>query len=322
MNCTMVAAASTSEAEYFAAALASREGIFVRDWLEDVGFGVTAPTPLYLDSQSALDLTRDPVAFKLTKHILRHAYELRDRVARDVYAPQFVETARQLADILTKALRSGRHRELLESILNAAPPAATPTVTRAMACAPRVHAPGNSLRSKCFVILSMLPNARAMPPSWPNSPNENWAQNELNAGDLPPHFNLDAQPWAEQRPSPGLVERAIAELVAEGLLEPVHSTDDSASHEAPDSPPQCLECDEPLPDDGEPHHHCQRLQPEAGEQCGARCTHRICHSCGQPWCAGCSRSSIAHPRCSCTGNDDLLGFPAADTSENLTDRWH
>jgi len=114
-------AASTAEAEYFAAALASREGVFIRDFLESIGFPVTKPTPLYLDSKAALDLTADPVAFRKTKHILRHAYELRDRVLRRVFAPEFVPTDDQLADILTKALRVGPHLLLLDRILPARP---------------------------------------------------------------------------------------------------------------------------------------------------------------------------------------------------------
>ena len=47
----------------------------MRDLLDDLGHGVTHPTPLYLDSKSALDLAADPVAFKKTKHILCHAYD-------------------------------------------------------------------------------------------------------------------------------------------------------------------------------------------------------------------------------------------------------
>ena len=54
-----------------------------------------------------------------TKHILRHAYELRDRVARRVYAPEFVPTADQLADILTKSLRVAQHRDLTGRLLAA-----------------------------------------------------------------------------------------------------------------------------------------------------------------------------------------------------------
>ena len=63
------------------------------------------------------------MAFKRTKHILRHAYELRDRVLRRVYAPEYVDTASQLADILTKALRVGLHTVLLDRLL---PPARPP----------------------------------------------------------------------------------------------------------------------------------------------------------------------------------------------------
>ena len=54
----------------------------------------------------------------LTKHILRHAWELRDRVARSVFVPFFVPTAEQLADILTKALRPGTHSALLARLLH------------------------------------------------------------------------------------------------------------------------------------------------------------------------------------------------------------
>ena len=110
-------AASTTEAEYFAAALASREGVYARDFVDSVGFPVTRPTPLFIDSKAALDLAADPVAFKKTKHILRHAYELRDRVLRRVFSPEYVDTTRQLADILTKGLRLEPHRTLLDRLL-------------------------------------------------------------------------------------------------------------------------------------------------------------------------------------------------------------
>ena len=115
--------ASTAEAEFFAAALASREGVWLQDFLDDLGYTAPSPTPLYLDSRAAIDLTRDPVAFKLTKHILRHAHELQDRVARNLFEPVFVETARQLADVLTKVLRPGVHVALLDRILPSPAPA-------------------------------------------------------------------------------------------------------------------------------------------------------------------------------------------------------
>ena len=109
--------ASSAQAEYFAAALASREGTYLRDELEDVGLTVTGPTPLLLDSKSAIELAYDPVAFKKTKHILRAANELRDKVARDVFEPKYVEAAEQRADIMTKGLGPAAHQMQLGRLL-------------------------------------------------------------------------------------------------------------------------------------------------------------------------------------------------------------
>ena len=85
--------------------------------MEDVGFAVSKATPLMLDSKSAIDLASDPVAFKKTKHILRHTHELRDRVARGIYTPVYVDTDSQLADILTKGMRQHQHKAMLPRLL-------------------------------------------------------------------------------------------------------------------------------------------------------------------------------------------------------------
>ena len=88
-----------------------------------MGTPVHGATPLLLDSKAAINLAADPVAFKKTKHILRAAHELRDRVARGIFKALYVEAANQLADILTKALRIHLHRSMLDRIL---PPCAAP----------------------------------------------------------------------------------------------------------------------------------------------------------------------------------------------------
>ena len=95
---------SSAESEYVAASMAAREATFVRDVLHDFGVLPVGPTALRLDSKSAIDMTYDAVAFKKTKHVLRDANYLRDLVARQVFAPEHVPSASQLADIFTKAL--------------------------------------------------------------------------------------------------------------------------------------------------------------------------------------------------------------------------
>ena len=94
---------SSSEAEYFGAMMASRDGIYLRDIIEDLGIDAPGPSIIFCDSKSAVDLSFDAVAFKNTKHILRAAYFLRDLVARDVCIVKHVAGSTMIADLLTKA---------------------------------------------------------------------------------------------------------------------------------------------------------------------------------------------------------------------------
>ena len=95
---------SSAETEYIAASLSAWEGTHVRALATELKVLPPGPTPLRLDSKSAIDMAHDPVAFKKTKHIMREAHYLRDLVARRVYGPEHVPSADQLVDILTKPL--------------------------------------------------------------------------------------------------------------------------------------------------------------------------------------------------------------------------
>jgi hypothetical protein len=83
--------------------MASREIMFLRELLVDLGAACTGPTVIYSDSKSAVDMAFDPVAFKNTKHIMRAAEFLRDLVAREVVTLEHVKGAVMVADLLTKA---------------------------------------------------------------------------------------------------------------------------------------------------------------------------------------------------------------------------
>ena len=69
-------------AEYFGAMMAARDLVFARDLLVELAIPLEGPSVMWSDSKSAVDMSRDPVAFKMTKHILRAAEFLRDLVAR------------------------------------------------------------------------------------------------------------------------------------------------------------------------------------------------------------------------------------------------
>ena len=75
------------------------------------------PTPLVLDSKSAIDMTLDPVAFRKTKHILRAANFLRDLVARRVFKAQHIAGTMMVADLLTKPLPRQTFIHLLALLL-------------------------------------------------------------------------------------------------------------------------------------------------------------------------------------------------------------
>jgi hypothetical protein len=58
-------------------------------------------------------MSRDPVAFKMTKHILRAAEFLRDLVARLVIEVRHLPGRVMVADLLTKAVARVVYHELL-----------------------------------------------------------------------------------------------------------------------------------------------------------------------------------------------------------------
>lgn len=220
---------STAQAEYFAASLASREGVYARDFVADIGYSATAPTPLLLDSKAAIDLAEDPVAFKKTKHIMRAAYELRERVAHDVYKTVFVPSENQLADILTKSLRPGDHARLLPQLLYAEPCAPT----RIVAASARVASVCRRPRINFFwiILITLMAWADCMPPSPPERP-EPAPHGDAHAPPLlvlpPPidamHAPNDAHPPSddnapsdvEQRPNTPDIPRCLAPLAASG----------------------------------------------------------------------------------------------------------
>ena len=62
--------------------MAARDLIFARNLLVELAIPLEGPSVMWSDSKSAVDVSRDPVAFKMTKHILCAAEFLRDLVAR------------------------------------------------------------------------------------------------------------------------------------------------------------------------------------------------------------------------------------------------
>lgn len=107
---------STTESEYVAASLASKEVVWARRLLSDLGFAQIKPTPLFSDNQSAIRLVQNPEFHKRTKHIDVVFHLIREIQARGEITLFYVPTRLQLADILTKALTPDVFRKLRDAL--------------------------------------------------------------------------------------------------------------------------------------------------------------------------------------------------------------
>ena len=98
-------AASTTEAEYMAAAYAIKEALWLRTLLTELGMDLSTIS-IYADNQSAIKLLKNPVLSMRSKHIDVIYHFARERVARKDIAFLYIPTDKMVADALTKPLPS------------------------------------------------------------------------------------------------------------------------------------------------------------------------------------------------------------------------
>ena len=106
----------TCEAEYVAAATAACQVVWLWRLLGELTGVEAHPPALMVDNQLAITLAKNPVLHGRSKHIDMKFQFLRDCVDGGQIVIEFVETARQLADVLTKPLGRLRLMELKEMI--------------------------------------------------------------------------------------------------------------------------------------------------------------------------------------------------------------
>ena len=111
-----VVALSTCEAEYVAAAIAACQAVWLRRLLGELTSVEAHPPTLMVDNQPAIALAKNLVLHDRSKHIDVKFHFLRDCVDRGQIVIEFVETGRQLVDVLTKPLDRLRFTELKKMI--------------------------------------------------------------------------------------------------------------------------------------------------------------------------------------------------------------
>ena len=97
-------ALSAVEAELVAASEAAREALFFSHLLRDLGVSGVKPI-LRTDSQGCIQVSKDPAKHWKLKHIDTRYYFVRDHVQDGDISIEFVGTANNVADILTKPLK-------------------------------------------------------------------------------------------------------------------------------------------------------------------------------------------------------------------------
>jgi hypothetical protein len=102
-------ALSTVEAEYMAACAASKEAVWQRAMLAQAGVTTDQPMLILTDNQGAMALAKNPNHHQRSKHIDVRYHYVRQQVARRTIRLDYVATAHQAADQLTKPLGKPQH---------------------------------------------------------------------------------------------------------------------------------------------------------------------------------------------------------------------
>jgi len=97
-------ALSSTEAEYLALSAAVREALFLRNLLGDLHPAAAGTITLFEDNQSTIKQAYNLQSSDRTKHVdIRHHF-IKQHVAKGDVALEYIPTAEQLADALTKSL--------------------------------------------------------------------------------------------------------------------------------------------------------------------------------------------------------------------------
>ncbi|KAG4951935.1 hypothetical protein JHK85_045802 [Glycine max] len=109
-----VIALSTCEAKYIAACAVACQALWLSSLLEELKVVTDEAMDLLVDNKSAIDLAKNPMSHNRSKHIDIKFHFLRDQVSKGKIRLQHYITEKQLADIMTKSLKSERFKELRE----------------------------------------------------------------------------------------------------------------------------------------------------------------------------------------------------------------
>ena len=111
-----ITAQSTTEAEYVAAADAVKDALYIRNIIQELGFGENKIN-VYEDNIGTIELIKAKKVSQRTKHLDIRYHLLRDCYQEGFLNVKYCPTERQLADILTKAVPVKQFRKFVSRLL-------------------------------------------------------------------------------------------------------------------------------------------------------------------------------------------------------------
>lgn len=105
-----IVALSTTEAEYIALSFATREVMWLRQLASEIDNKPLKATTIYCDNQSTINLATLDAYRSRTKHIDIRFHHTREQVEKKVIIINYLPTESMVADSLTKAVSSEKHK--------------------------------------------------------------------------------------------------------------------------------------------------------------------------------------------------------------------
>lgn len=108
-------AESTAESEIMAIAIASKEAILYRKLLHELNASQVQPTPIYTDSEAAINSLNRPLSSTRSRHMDLRKLGLANKIDENMVI--LIQT-NQLADLFTKPLGPNLFQQFSQAILN------------------------------------------------------------------------------------------------------------------------------------------------------------------------------------------------------------
>lgn len=113
-----IVAASTCEAEYVALYSATKECMYLRQLLEEMGIDCASPTIIHEDNQPAIQVAQNHITNSKSKHMKLKFHFVRHAIGNKWIDVKYCSTSDMLADGLTKPLPVELQKRFFNVIFN------------------------------------------------------------------------------------------------------------------------------------------------------------------------------------------------------------